>query len=156
MTECVIDAFEVVQIKEQDGEPLHVAPCFGCGPVQVVFEHQAIGKAGEAVMVGHVTDLFMIMMQVFPHFPEGCCQFANLVIGIDINRYQHLPLAYFTGGQFEFPDRADKQLSQNAEQKRSGQQDGGRRDEGNCPAKTDALVRQFVFLMNDKGKQPVM
>ena len=156
MAEGVIDALEVVDIQEQGGQFLPVTPCCCSRPAQVVLEHRAVWESGQAVMVGDVTHLFMVVIQVLPHFPECCSQFANFIIGIYINRYEYLSPAHLAGSKAEFPDGRDELFLEDTKQKGCGYQDRGECNQGNRPSKIDALCQQPVFLVNNKCIEPVM
>ena len=75
-----------VQIEEQDRQFLEIAPCLGRRPGQVVPEHLAVRQSGQAVVIGHITNLFVVVTQALPHFPEGLRKVADFIIRMDLDR----------------------------------------------------------------------
>ena len=56
MTECVVDLFEPVEIKEQDGEAFAGAPGVVESSSELLVEQGPVGKAGQGVVLGLLAD----------------------------------------------------------------------------------------------------
>ena len=108
MPHGVIDSLEVIEIKEQDCQFLQVTTRLSCSPGQVVLEHLAVRQPCQAVMISHVAHLFMEVIQVLSHIPEGLGQIADFVVCVHVDRHQYMATAYFASGMAELLDGPDK------------------------------------------------
>ncbi|OIQ87432.1 hypothetical protein GALL_306830 [mine drainage metagenome] len=86
MPEAVVDLLEVVEVEEQDGQTLAVAPGGGDRQLQAVVEQHAIGQAGQGVVVRHVADMMMGPTH-FEQLPHALAQDGNVQrLGDEIRR----------------------------------------------------------------------
>ena len=156
MTERVIDALEVVQVQKENGQLVQVAARLGNGAVEVFPEHRAVGQAGQAVMIGDVTDLLMVVAKVPAHFPERARQVADLVSGCYIDWRLHLALADFAGSAAELLNGSDQQRSQRPEQHGHGHKDADAGDQRNGPGQVVAHGKQFGLGIQGEQVHPVI
>ena len=61
MTEAVVDELEIVEIDEDDGGKIAVAPCIGDGLLEPVDQEVAVGQPGQRIVSRLVFKLGLVL-----------------------------------------------------------------------------------------------